>query len=113
LRSFQKRLSDFDARGVRVVAISNDPVDVNRDHRQQMGFSFPILSDKKGEAARRYDVLHAAGGPAGEDIARPAEFLVDSAGTVRWVNLTKSAVVRATPEDVLRAIDHGRDAARK
>ena len=46
--------------------------------------------------------------PAGEDIDRPAEFLVDSTGTVRWVNLTKSAVVRATPEDVLRAIDHGR-----
>ena len=107
MRSFQKRLTDFNTRGVRVVAISNDPVDVNRTHRQKMGFTFPILSDEKGEAARRYDVLHAAGGPSGEDIARPAEFLIDPAGTVRWVNLTKSAAVRARPEDVLKAIDQG------
>jgi peroxiredoxin len=105
LRSFQQRLSEFDARGVRVVAISNDSVDVNKDHRQKQGFTFPLLSDEKVEVARRYDLLHAGGGSGGGDIARPAEFLIDSTGTVRWVNLTGSVTVRARPDQVLAALD--------
>jgi peroxiredoxin len=105
LRSFQQRLGEFESRGLRVVAISNESPDTNRPHRQELGFTFPILSDEKTEVIRRYDLLHAKGGPDGSDISRPAEFLIDSAGTVRWVNLTNSAVVRARPEEVLKAFD--------
>jgi hypothetical protein len=39
----------------------------------------------------------------GHDIARPAEFLLDSSGVVRWVNLTEDLRVRATPEAMLKA----------
>jgi peroxiredoxin len=105
LRSFQQRLGEFDARGLRVVAISNESPEVNRPHRQELGFTFPILSDEKAEAIRRYDLLHAGAGPDGTDIARPAEFLIDPTGTVRWVNLTESTVVRARPDEVLKAFD--------
>ena len=105
MRSFQQRLSDFYARGVLVVGISNDPPDVNRRHRQDIGVTFPILSDEKAEVIRRYDLLHAGGGSGGANIARPAEFLIDSTGTVRWANLTKSATVRARPEEVLKAFE--------
>ena len=70
-----------------------------------MGFTYPLLSDPKAEVIRRYDLLHPKGGPKGTDIARPAEFLIDAMGTVRWVNLTESAAVRARPEQVLKAFD--------
>ena len=50
-------------------------------------------------------MLHPKGGEDGQDIARPAEFLVDAAGTIRWVNLTDDIRVRARPEAVLQAID--------
>ena len=49
--------------------------------------------------------MHTGAGPKGADIARPAEFLVDATGTVRWVNLTESIVVRLRPEQVLKVID--------
>jgi len=39
----------------------------------------------------------------GKDIARPAEFLVDRSGTVRWRNLTGDIRVRARPELMLEA----------
>ncbi len=55
------------------------------------------------ELIRRYDVLHAGAGINGQDIARPAEFLLDSSGVVRWVNLTDDFRVRATPEQILKA----------
>ena len=71
---------------------------------QSRGYTFPFLSDPKAETIRQYGVLHAKGG-GDKDIARPAEFLIDAAGTIRWVNLTDDIRVRARPESVLAAID--------
>jgi peroxiredoxin len=105
LRSFQQRLPEFDARGIRIVAISNDPPDVLKRNRANQGFTFPLLSDPKAQVIRRYDLLHAGAGPGHSDISRPAEFLVDRAGTVRWVNLTESITWRARPDEVLSAAD--------
>jgi len=88
-----------------VVAISVDAPDINRRHCQKLGFTYTFLSDPKAEAIRRYDLLHPGGGPNGADIARPAEFLIDSSGTIRWVNLTESVTVRARPDQVLKEFD--------
>lgn len=52
---------------------------------------------------RRYDLLHAGGGTDGHDIARPAEFLVDSARVVPWVNFTEDGRVRARGDEMLVA----------
>ena len=105
MRSFQQRLSDFNARGIRVVGISTDTTEDTRSNCQRLGFTFPFLSDPKTEAIQRYDLLHKAAGPKGADIARPAEFFIDSTGVIRWVNLTESVAVRARPEQVLRVIE--------
>jgi peroxiredoxin len=72
---------------------------------QDQGYAFLFLSDPKAEVIRRYGVLHAHAGENGRDIARPAEFLVDAAGVIRWVNLTDDIRARARPEIVLRQID--------
>ena len=92
-------------RGVRVVGISVDPPEINRRQSQKRSYTFPLLSDTKTQVIRRYDVLHAGAGPKGTDIARPAEFLIDSNGIVRWVNLTGNIAVRAGPEQVLEALN--------
>ena len=106
MRSFQHRLSEFEARGVRVVGISVDPPEVNRRHSQKRGYTFSLLSDPDARVIRRYEVLHPGAGPKGSDVARPAEFLLDSNGIVRWVNLTENIAVRARPEQVLEAFEH-------
>jgi peroxiredoxin len=105
LRSFQNRLADFDSRGIRVVAISVDPVEMNQRHRRKMGYTFAFLADPKAEVIRRYDLLHPGAGPRGEDISRPAEFLLDGSGTVEWRNLTDDAAVRIRPGQVLKTFD--------
>jgi peroxiredoxin len=105
LRSFQQHLSEFDSRGIRLAAISVDPVDTNHRHALKMGYMFPFLADPKADVIRKYDLLHPRAGPKGEDISRPAEFLVDQSGTVAWRNLTENAAVRARPEQVLRTFD--------
>jgi peroxiredoxin len=105
LRSFQQRLPEFEARGIRVVGISVDPPEVNQGQSQKRGYTFPLLSDPNAKVIRRYDVLHPGAGPKGADIARPAEFILDSNGVVRWVNLTENIAVRARPEQVLEALN--------
>ena len=103
MRSFQQRLPEFEARGIRVVGISVDSPDINKRQSQKLGYTFPLLSDPKAKVIRRYDVLHPGAGPKGADIARPAEFLLDLNGIVRWVNLTDNIAVRARPEQMLEA----------
>ena len=105
MRSFQQKLPEFEARGIRVVGISADPPDINQRQSPKLGYTFLLLSDPKAEVIRRYDVLHRGAGPKSADVARPAEFLIDSNGMVRWVNLTENIAVRARPGQVLEALN--------
>ncbi len=103
LRGLQKSLPEFNAQGIHTVAISVDNPEVSRNLAQQQGYTFTILSDPNVEAIRRYDLVHAGAGESGHDIARPAGFLIDSSGTVRWANLTENYWVRPRPEQILEA----------
>ena len=88
-----------------MIAISVDsPADSEKLRRSQ-GYTFPILSDAQEDVIRRWDLVHVHGRRDGADISRPAEFLIDSSGKVRWVNLTEDFVVRARPEEALAAFD--------
>lgn len=103
MRSIEKNLDRLKEAGIRPVAISIDTPEESRNLAQEMGYTFTFLSDPNAEVIRRYDLVHAGAGENGKDIARPAEFLVDSSGTVRWVNLTENYMVRARPEQILEA----------
>jgi peroxiredoxin len=85
------------------VAISVDSPQVSRDLAQKAGYTFTILSDPDAQVIRSYHLLHTAGGPESHDIARPAEFLVDSSGIVRWTNFTEDIRVRARADQMLAA----------
>lgn len=87
--------------GVEVVVVSVDSPEQSEELRKNAGLTFEFLSDPNADAIRRYDLLHAKAGPEGHDIARPGEFLVDSNGVVRWVNLTEDFRVRARADEFL------------
>ena len=93
----------FEAAGVRPVAISVDAPEQSETLRRKAGYTFTFLSDPNLETIKRYGVVHKGAGEGGRDIARPAEFLVDRSGMVRWVNLTEDIRVRARPEQLLAA----------
>ena len=113
MRSFQQKLPDLESRGIQVVAISVDTPEINRRQRQKLGYTYTFLSDPKTEVIRPYGLLHRGAGPQGTDIARPAEFLIDSSGTSRWVNLTENIAVRVRPEQVLDAFERGEQGGRQ
>lgn len=103
MRSIQKNLDTFHQAGIHPVAISVDTPAQSLKLVQSAGYTFTFLSDEKREAITRYDLVHKGGGGRGEDISRPAEFLLDSRGTVRWRMLTENYWRRATPEMIMDA----------
>ena len=96
-------MTAFNGLGIRLEAISVDAPDVTAELCRKAGYTYACLSDPNAEVIRRYDLLHPGGGVNGQDIARPAEFLLDSSGVVRWVNLTEDFRVSATPEEMLKS----------
>jgi peroxiredoxin len=96
-RGIQRHLAEFLAMGVRPVVISIDTPEASRALSRDAGYTFTFLSDPSLAVIRRYDVADA-------EMARPAEFLLDTSGVVRWRNLTTSMFVRARPEQMLDAV---------
>ena len=87
------------------MAISVDSPEESTILCKKARYTYTFLSDPKAEVIRSYDLLHQGAGENGQDIARPAEFLLDRSGVVRWRNLTEDFRVRATGEDVLKAAE--------
>jgi peroxiredoxin len=97
-------LNEFHQQGIEVAAVSVDSTEESNKLCRSQGYSYPFLSDPTADVIRRFGVLHPRAGEDGHDIARPAEFFVDSAGIIRWENLTDDLRIRARPELVLKAI---------
>jgi mycoredoxin-dependent peroxiredoxin len=86
-------LSDYS--GVRVLALSTDPVYSLKAFRAQEGYDFPLLSDfwPHGAVASAYGVLEERAG-----MALRATFLVDASGVVRFAQVNGPGDVREQSE---------------
>ena len=84
-------LADYTAAGVRVLAVSTDPVFSLKAFRDAEGLDFPLLSDfwPHGEVARAYGVFDERSG-----MAVRGTFLVDADGVVRFAEVNGPGDVR-------------------
>jgi peroxiredoxin len=65
---------------------------------------YRVLADPDLAATRRWGLVHARGGPEGQDVPRPATVVIDRDGIVRWFSVSRNFQVRPDPGDVLRAV---------
>lgn len=112
LRALQQNLREFAGRGVQIIAISSDSTTVIRKYTQAQGYAFTFLSDPEAEVIEEYGLLREGEGMRRHDVARPAQFLIDSSGIIRWANVTDDHLnVRLQPEELLATLDRlGRSA---
>ena len=87
----------------RVIAVSVNTQEENRDVVERLGLPFPIVADADLTLTKALGVVHEGGGMRGEDIPRPAVFIVDK-GTIRWSTLTDNWRIRVSGEAILAAL---------
>jgi peroxiredoxin len=87
MQKYQASSGQFTAANTVVLGVSVDSNWSNKAFREQLGVSFPILSDWKKEASRQYGLLNESNGTA-----RRATFVVDKQGIVQKVDVGQEAL---------------------
>ncbi len=104
LGQLEKHHGEFDAKGVRIVAVSLD--DIAESQKTQEKFPhLTILSDHEQSLAQAADVIGPHHSPTGEITVSPTTVLLDKAGLVRWVFRPDRYTTRLSPQDLLDEID--------
>lgn len=91
LRTYERSREEFQRKGVHVLAIGPDDVEVNRDMVARIGVGYKLLSDREQEASSIYGVVYnnpvlETGIDYAKGIPLPASFLIDADGVVRHVS---------------------------
>jgi peroxiredoxin len=89
---------------VQVVAVVAQSSSVVRRYIEETGLPFNILVDESREVLKAYGVWHRFGIDAW-NIARPALFLLDPAGAIRYCFIGESQDEFPSSEDIDRALD--------
>jgi peroxiredoxin len=88
---------------VRVVVVVAQSVQAVRRYIEETGLPFDILIDETRDVARSYGVWHAWGLDA-YNIARPAVFLIDRSGAIRYSFVASRQTEFPPHEEILGAI---------
>jgi len=97
-------LTELGDAGVQILAVSPDPNQKSQELAQRLRARYRFLADGDLALTRRYGLLHARGGPRGEDVPIPTTVVIDRQGIVRWLSIGDNYQVRPDPQDVARAV---------
>ena len=89
---------------MQVVAVVAQRSDVVRRYIEDKGLPFNILIDESRDVLRAYGVWHRIGIDAW-NIARPALFLVDRSGAIRYSYIGQSQEDFPAHEEILRQVE--------
>ena len=104
LQGLGAELSDAEKAGVEIIAVSPDSNEQSQRLADGLRLAYRFVADRDLAVSRRYGLIHAGGGPDGEDVPRPATVVLDRDGVVRWLSLSDNFQVRPDPGVVLRAV---------
>jgi peroxiredoxin len=100
LRDVEARIA---AAGGHIVAISGDPAEEGQVVRSRIGVSFPLLVDADLAVSRSFGVVEEGG-----RAARPATFVIDGSGRVRWLDFPTSLRDFTDVDEVARQVELAR-----
>lgn len=104
LQGLGAALSEAERSGIEIVAVSPDPNARSQTVANGLKLNYKFLADPDLAGTRRWGLVHARGGPEGQDVPKPATVVIDRDGVVRWISVTRNYQVRPDPDDVLRAV---------
>jgi peroxiredoxin len=87
MRNFQQNLARLEAADTQVLGVSMDSPFSNQAWAQQIGITFPLLSDWGGEVTRNYGIFNEK-----YKAARRVTYLIDKQGKVAEMQLDQEAI---------------------
>src|ERR687896_1088350 len=87
MKAYQADIAKFEQTNTQVLGISVDSFAANRRFREDIGVTFPLLSDFKRKAVRDYGVFDEEGG-----YGTRATFVIDKEGVIRSIEQGKSVI---------------------
>ncbi len=95
---------EYAARGVQVVTVVAQSSDVVKRYVEDHGLPFNILIDESRDVLKAYGVWHRLGLDAW-NIARPALFVIDRSGAIRYSFVSQHQDEFPTHEDIMKELD--------
>jgi peroxiredoxin len=123
LQGLTNAKADFDAKGLKIVAISVDKADEEAKTKAKHGLAFPMLSDGDMLAHKAFNVIHvapeaeqkallgyginleAASGKTHHSFAVPAIFLVDKTGAIQWMHIDEEYKTRPSAKQMIEVAE--------
>ena len=87
MQAFQKQVKTLEGADTQVLGVSTDSTFANKAWAQQIGVTFPLLSDQGGEVTRDYGVYEPK-----YKAARRVTYLIDKEGKVVEMQKDKDAI---------------------
>jgi peroxiredoxin len=99
LRAYTEDISSFAAVGAQVLALSPQSVAAHDEFAEaNHGFAFPLLADTDKAVGEAYGIL----GPVG--FYRRSVFVIDRAGTVRWLHRATAGLTFRRVDEIVAAV---------
>lgn len=100
----QRHLTEFEAAGVAVYAISYDSPEILSAFAEEFGITYPLLSDADSETIRRYGILNTLVRPdeAVYGIPYPGAYLTDETGVVTEKSFYRQYRIRPATRSLLK-----------
>lgn len=86
--------------GADVVAISVDKPEKSRELAEKLKIPFPLLSDVDHKVIDAYDLYNAEG-----KISKPATYVLDTKGVVRWSFFEENYKIRPLDDVILEQLN--------
>lgn len=101
---------EFQGLGAEILAISSEDQERGAELEAELGgLPFPLLADTERKVIESYGVFHR-NEPKGRPISRPATFVVDAAGVIRYRYLGENPTDRPEPQAILAALPDSKTA---
>ncbi|MCB9184871.1 MAG: peroxiredoxin family protein [Flavobacteriales bacterium] len=116
LRTYERNRKRFAEKGIHVVAVGPDDIEVNRDMVARIGVGYRMLSDARQEVSGQYGVVYnnpiiEMGVDYAQGIPLPASFLIDTDGIVRYVSRPDRVGEFLDPDLIFPELDKLTDSA--
>ncbi len=100
----ERNMPELKKRGARAVTImAQDPARM-REYLRSHSYPFPVLADAGRHVVKEYGVYVRANLES-INMARPANFVLDAAGTIRFIHISSVQFEFASFDDILATLD--------